>query len=192
MHGNPVNPFIAALVTAVLTASSGPVGSSTVVPLSLSDLTARADRIFHGTCVGVRSELVAGDIVTRLTFAVDEGLKGTVGDTLALRLPGGELDGVRDEVSGMPSFVPGDEVVLFVTEVDGLGRVWPVGLGQGDFRVLREGNRPAAVGRSLDDLRLPGGAAARPTGLPPTPTSLEALLEEIRGLIGASSGGAAR
>lgn len=179
-----MRPSLLAAIAAALAAATPvpPTGASTVVPLSLADLATRAERIFHGTCLQTAAESVDGEIATRVTFAVAEGLKGTAADTLVLWLPGGQLGGVRDEIAGMPAFAPGDEVVLFVTETDAIGRVWPVGLGQGHFRVQRGDDRPASVSRDLQGLHPPAGAA-RPAG-PRAPTSLDDLLGQVRALVG--------
>lgn len=160
--------------------------ASTVQPLSLADLAGRARVVFLGRCLEVRSEQgLDADLVTRVTFAVGEGFKGSAVDTVAVLLPGGELGGRRQQVAGMPTFAPGEEVVLFLTEADGRGRVWPVGLGQGRFRVWRPAGGPARVSRSLDGTQL-HGAAARPVGAALEGVDLDTFLADLRRLVGPS------
>ncbi|MCH8335920.1 MAG: glutathione S-transferase N-terminal domain-containing protein [Proteobacteria bacterium] len=131
--------------------------------------------------------LVDGDIVTRFRFAVAEGLKGVPTDTLEVVLPGGTLDGIRYRITGMPNFVPGEEVVLFLTRPDSAGRVWPVGLAQGGFRVRRETDSPPRVRRNFAGLRFQG--SARAAGIQADDLRLDDLLDEVRSLTGATATG---
>jgi hypothetical protein len=165
-------PWVALALLAAL-----PATASTVLPLTVDDLTDRADRVFHGICLDARGEKHDGRIVTRARFVVREGLKGAVTDTLDLLLPGGVAEGVRTTISGMPAFAAGQEVVLFLTEEDRIGRVWPVGLAQGGFRVNRDG-RSARVRRDLDAVDF--GAAGRPAAPPAREMLLDDLLDQVR------------
>ena len=180
-------PVARALFVLSLLASTTAI-ASTVVPLSVSDMTGRARQIFHGVCIEAHADIVDGDIVTRFRFAVAEGLKGVpTTDTLDVVLPGGTLDGIRYRITGMPSFVPGEEVVLFLTRPDSAGRVWPVGLAQGGFRVRRETVGPARVRRNFAGLRFQG--PARSAGIQADDLRLEDLLDEVRSLTGATATG---
>ena len=162
--------------------------ASTVVPLSVGDITERSRQIFHGVCIDSKADIVGGDVVTRLRFAVAEGLKGVAAtDTLDIVLPGGQIDGVRYRISGMPNFVPGEEVVLFLTGPDLSGRVWPVGLAQGGFRVRRETDGTPRVRRNFAGLRFQG--SARAAGIQAGDLRLDDLLDEVRSLTGATATG---
>ncbi|MDA0334780.1 MAG: hypothetical protein O2782_06430 [bacterium] len=153
--------------------------ASTVVPLSVAELTDRSQQVFHGICLDSHAAAEGGEVTTHLRFVVSEHLKGPVRtDTLSVILPGGELDGTRYQISGMPGFRPGEEVVLFLTGADPSGRVWPVGLAQGGFHVRRNNQGAARVRRDYSELRFQG--AARTAGIPADDLSLEELLEEIR------------
>lgn len=161
------------------------VSASTVLPLSVVDLTERSGKIFHGVCVQSSPDVVDGDIVTRLRFVVSESLKGMADtDSLSVVLPGGTIDGVRYHISGMPDFVVGEEVVLFLTGPDTAGRTWPVGLAQGDFRVRRRDEGAPRTRRDFEGLKFQ--ASARPAGpapiIPPLDLPLADLLDEIRTL----------
>ena len=85
-------------------------------------------------------------------MAADEYYKGSLGDAVTIRVPGGELGRYRTIFIGAPEFRQGDEVVLFLRS-DG-GRVSIVGLSQGAFRVMpdRSGRRvvtsPVLMGQS--------------------------------------------
>ena len=182
----PRVPVARALFVLSLLASTTAI-ASTVVPLSVSDMTGRSRQIFHGVCIEARADIVDGDIVTRFRFAVAEGLKGVPTDTLDVVLPGGTLDGIRYRITGMPNFVPGEEVVLFLTRPDSAGRVWPVGLAQGGFRVRRETDSPPRVRRNFAGLRFQG--SARAAGIQADDLRLDDLLDEVRSLTGATATG---
>jgi hypothetical protein len=122
--------------------------ATTLVRYDLEGLTHTADRVLVGTCVESHAELIGGQPYTRLVFVVGETVKGQASTSLEVCLPGGEYQGQRLYLAGMPRFAPGEEVVLFLTGPDRLGHPWPVGLGQGKFRVQRN---PAAKPRVFQD-----------------------------------------
>ena len=72
-----------------------------------------------------------------VTVAVDEYLKGNLGEFVIIRVPGGDAGRYRTVFVGAPRFERGDEVVLFLKT--GVSRI-PViaGLNQGAFRVLAD------------------------------------------------------
>jgi hypothetical protein len=167
-------------------------GATTVERLDLPDLTSQADEVFLGTCQAAQAVEVDGRTCTRYTFRVDRVLKGVAQQQCELVLPGGSLNGVSMRIQGMPSFVPGEEAVLFLVGTRP-GPVWPLGLGQGAFRVLRGGAaRTARVVQQLDGLSLRPAGAAKPavaagggTGV----MELDELLAQVRSLLRTSSGG---
>ena len=103
----------------------------------LPALTENAARIFTGVCHSAKSVIVDGRIATRYVFSVRRIVKGEQLDEIDFIVAGGELNGERSHIAGMPRFRRGEEVVLFLTREDRLGRVWPVGLAQGKLRVHR-------------------------------------------------------
>jgi hypothetical protein len=173
--------------------------ATTVERLSLADLTARADQVLVGTCQAVEATVVDGQPHVRYRFRVDQSLKGTAGQEAELVLPGGRLDGVAVRIPGMPTFAEQDEAVLFLVG-SRPGPVWPVGLGQGAFRILRAGAaKPARVVQQLDGLSLRAPGAAKPAVAGQAGSvgtmQLSDLLAQVRGLLQRSEGdgaGAAR
>ena len=127
-----------------------PLAGTTVLRYDLAELTQRSARVVVGRCRSTGAELVDGRIFTRVLIAVDETIKGEAADEVTLHLVGGQYQGVRTHVAGVPTFTPGEEVVVFLTENDGLGHAWPVGLAQGKFRVQHSG--PAAKPYVVQDL----------------------------------------
>ena len=140
--------LLAALLICV--AALRPLGSTTLVRYDLEELARHAESVFVGICKSTRTEIVNGAIYTCLHFAVGEVLKGETDDEIVVYLRGGRYGGVRSHIPGMPSFKPGEEVVLFLTEADALGHAWPVGLAQGKFRIERGG--AAKQARVFQDL----------------------------------------
>jgi hypothetical protein len=175
-------PWSLRLLLAVLLAWTA-ASASTVVPLSVAELAGRSQQIFHGVCVAAEASMTNGEVSTHLRFVVAEHLKGVApADTLSISLPGGELDGIRYQISGMPSFRPGQEVVLFLTDTDNAGRVWPVGLAQGGFHVRRSAGKEPRVRRDHSELRFEG--SARVAGIVSEDLPLEQLLDQVRALTG--------
>src|SRR5437868_12798290 len=64
--------------------------ATTVIPPSFDDLVRRAETIFHGTVVDVRSEWTGaaaqGHIASYVTFNVDDTIKGNPGAKVTLHL----------------------------------------------------------------------------------------------------------
>lgn len=170
------------LLLATVTASP----ASTVLALDVDDLTDRSQQIFHGTCIDAGSAIESGNVVTRLRFAVAEGLKGSGSDTLDVVLPGGLMHGQRYSISGMPEFAVGQEVVLFLSAPDASGRVWPTGLAQGGFHVQRDSDGSARVRRDHSGLAFHG--SARPVAQPAQDMNLDDLLSAVRTQMGQSDG----
>jgi hypothetical protein len=102
--------------------------------------------IVHGRVVDVRGALVGTrrSIESVVTIAVLSPLKGTTGEQLVFRVPGGRVGRYRRIFVGAPVFTPGDEVVLFLK-----GRApemaMPFGLSQGVYRVSRITGAPMIV-----------------------------------------------
>ena len=164
---------------------STPLAATTVQRFSLIDLTANAERIVVGICNDSEPRLIHGQIYTRYLFKIDTSIKGPAADQLELHLPGGHLQGVFTRIAGMPIFVPGDEVVLFLSAENGLGHAWPVGLAQGRFSILRhEPDRPL-VSQTIDDISLytnPNSAKRVPLDLPAQGMPLDRFLAKVRAI----------
>lgn len=159
---------------------AAPLGATTLVRYDLEGLTRNAASVFVGTCKEVRAELIDGKPYTCFLFTVGEVVKGQAQSELEVRLPGGEQQGVRVHLAGMPRFAPGEEVVLFLTEADPEGRAWPVGLGQGKFRIERPAAAKARVFQQAGGAVLHGPAGNEAlSGMP-----LEEFLARVRQLAG--------
>ena len=126
---------------------------TSVVAPTFDELVARAESVFLGRVVALRSTWVdsrAGRaIVTDVTFAIERTVKGTVYAERSLEFLGGTIGDDTLRVSGMPEFHVGDRDVLFVSET---GRpVSPlVGFMYGRFRVVRDARTGTELVRTHD------------------------------------------
>ena len=117
-------------------------------------------------------------------------IKGDPAEEVDLHRRGGVFGGVRHTIVGMPTFEPGERVVLFLTANDGRGHAWPVGLGQGKFRVLADtaiGNEEPRVFQSLSSgatyLSIADNSAAKPAaGAPRDGLYLSEFVSLVQGL----------
>jgi len=123
----------------VLLAARAPVLATVLVPADLNELAREALTIVHGRVVDVRSQWTDGRrrIETVVTVEVQAALKGQPGDTISVRVPGGDMGRYRSVMIGAPRFREGEEVVLFL---GGRAPALPylLGMGQGVYRVIRE------------------------------------------------------
>ncbi|PYR60797.1 MAG: hypothetical protein DMF91_11390 [Acidobacteria bacterium] len=144
---------ISLFALAALLGLSRTAAPTSVVAPTFDELVARAESIFLGRVVALRSTWVdsrAGRaIVTDVTFAIERTVKGTVYAERSLEFLGGTIGDDTLRVSGMPEFHVGDRDVLFVSET---GRpVSPlVGFMYGRFRVVRDARTGTELVRTHD------------------------------------------
>lgn len=81
---------------------------------SLDDLDRLSRAVVTGHVVAAATEEAPWGLVTTFDIAVDAVLDGTAGDTLRVQLPGGRKGGVVQKYSGVPEWVVGDQVLVFV------------------------------------------------------------------------------
>ncbi|MCX8036106.1 MAG: hypothetical protein N3D11_03430 [Candidatus Sumerlaeia bacterium] len=130
-----------------------------VLPQNIEDLESQAQLIFAGVCTTYTAVATAQGLpATLYTFKVIEAVKGNVkaGSEVQFRQFGGPIPGSRlaMKVSGVPHYVVGQEVLLFLNPPGSIGLTAPVGLSQGVFAIeqSRDGKRTIpldAVRRTL-------------------------------------------
>jgi hypothetical protein len=130
------------MLTIVALATIGfSVRATTVVPPSFDDLVDKAEVIFQGNVTDVKSQWVGEGsqryIVSYVTFAVKDAVKGAPGEKYTLRMFGGEVDGEGMAVADAPKFAVGDEEILFV-ENNGSQIVPLVGMMFGRYHVQKD------------------------------------------------------
>jgi hypothetical protein len=130
----------AALAFGVMVSATGMIQATLVVPMSLDQMSTRAQRIFVGECTSVRSYWEGTKIWTEARFQVKRGLKGTAATEVRFRQVGGSVSEpvpVEMRVVGAPQFEVGETDLLFLEGApDGSERV--LGLFQGRLRLQRD------------------------------------------------------
>jgi len=89
---------------------------SQIKKMSAKDLTEESTAILYGKCSKIRSEWSADRsiIYTYITIQPEEYVKGNLGSEAVIAVPGGRIDDIIYEVSEMPIFTEGEEVMAFI------------------------------------------------------------------------------
>jgi len=160
--------------------------ATTVEKFSLDDLVQKSGRIIVGKCISSESRWNDRNtlILTTARFTVSEPLKGSSDGFVNVVTVGGTLDGITQTVSGMPVFEPEEEVLLFL-EPSKNGQWQPLGMSQGEFRILR--NRQTGeqeVVHSLSGLELYDPASRSLSQQEkPSRAPLKPMVERIRRMV---------
>jgi hypothetical protein len=159
-----------------------PRGDGSVVrAMSLEELTRAADLVVLGKVTSVRPEWSRDHrrILTRVLVQTTESWKGAPPRSpVAVLTPGGELDGIGQQISGIPEVSTGDRVILFLRQRADAFRL--VGMAQGLFRV-----EPGTVAsgevasRNLGGLSLVPREAPKHEGSEPQPMPVVELRERV-------------
>jgi len=135
-----------------------PLTAATYLPMSDADLAAGAPVIVRATAVSreVRLETISGEArpFTIVTFQRNETIRGEIGETFSVRLPGGRVGGSTWSIPGVPRFEMAGEVVLMLRRADGHPGEWHLTeLGLSKFDILYDdGGRRFAVRPEFDPL----------------------------------------
>ena len=132
-----------------------PLAASSVREISFDTLSRAAKRVIGGEIVRVASEYGDnGFIYTDVTMLVrDAAPRSLEGRPYTFRTIGGEVDGKRLSIQGMPRFEVGQRVALFLHDTPETALGPTVGLWQGVFFVERDGSTGQPV--MLDSGRRP-------------------------------------
>ncbi|PTL77400.1 hypothetical protein [Vitiosangium sp. GDMCC 1.1324] len=160
-----------------------PASATTMLRADLPELTQTADAIVHGTVRRVESRW-SGDgrrIVTDVEIQVTEALKGQAGGTVLVTQPGGRVGDIGQVVSGLASFSPGEEVVVFL-ERRGSQSFRVSGMAQGKYKVQRseDGKSAMAVPEPIGDTLLLDPDTRQATSSSHRTLSLSELKASIR------------
>lgn len=173
-----------ALLTVVLALRPTGAGATVLVELGVAELTRGAEAVVHGTVIRVGSRLHRrrAEPETLVEVRVARRLAGAAGPVVRLRERGGSSGGRTVRVHGVPTFAPGEEVVVFLERrPSGRRDLRTLGMAQGKLRVVRGQAGEALVARDLGDVAL----VRAPVCAPPFPRTLEALVREVARLRGA-------
>lgn len=144
------------ILALLLLVPAGRAAASTVVAMSLEQMSERAETIFVGRVTGTRADWNAERtrIYTYVTFEVDRYLKGGGDSKVAtVRLLGGRVGPYLAMVPGTPRFDMGEEVLLFCA---GGGARIPavVGMSLGKFTIVTDASGEKVVKRDISGLML--------------------------------------
>jgi len=125
-----------------------------VKKMSAKELTKESSTVLYGKCSKLKSEWNENKsiIYTYVTIVPEAYLKGNLGSEAVIAVPGGRVDDIICEVSEMPVFVEGEEVVAFV-RTNPAGKNLVTGGFQGKMKIEKDkktGKR-AVVGFGLDE-----------------------------------------
>lgn len=157
--------------------------ATTMLRADLPELAQASDAIVHGTVRRVESRW-SGDgrrIITDVEIQVTEALKGQAGGTVLVSQPGGRVGDIGQRVSGLATFTPGEEVVVFL-EQHGTRAFRVSGMVQGKYQVQRseDGKSAMAVPEPTGDVLLLDRDSRQPTTSSQRSMSLPELKAAIR------------
>ena len=130
--------YMAALLMMAVVATT-PTAAVVVVPITFEQLVDEAVAVVYARVADVRGQwtLDRQSIDSIVTLEALRYVKGDLGQTVAMRLPGGEAGGRIQVIPGAPTLREGELVVLFL-KARGPALLTTLGLGQGIFRVTRD------------------------------------------------------
>ena len=138
----PSRRLVAGLALFFLLAT--PPAWSTLVPrLTLEQMVDEAASVVQGKVLRTWSawDNAHQFIWTHYEIGVADTMKGRLAATITISEPGGEVNGVHMTISSAPSYLVGEEVVIFATATE-IGYQRTSGWGQGKFVVgLANGNK---------------------------------------------------
>jgi hypothetical protein len=180
----------AALALAVLAVVSTTSTSSFAQgrSVSLEDLASASSSVITGRTVAQDAfwDDDGRRILTRVRIAVDDAVVGAASGETEIMVPGGRVGDTVHEVSDMPVFTDGEEVLVFVwTAPDGRNLV--TGGLQGKLDIVRDAQGQKVI-RGIGHLMRSDPSAGRVAGEPGRDDSrrsrdavpLESVLERIR------------
>ena len=107
-----------------------------VKEMSAQDLTNASTAVFYGKCSKKSCDWDANHriIYTYVTIVPEEYLKGNLGSSAVITVPGGQVGNIIYEVSDMPIFTEGEEVMAFV-RTNPAGKNLITGAYQGKMKI---------------------------------------------------------
>ncbi len=171
--------LIRILLLLLLLATS--VRADTALRMELEDLVERAGLVVEARVVSARGVLDAqGLVCTDYSLEVLGTIYGEHLASRTVRLPGGVLpDGRGTIVPGIPRLLPGDEVVLLLTERGSRGWRVPVGAAQGVFFATVDENGVRRARSRISGLATVGPDGKAETSSPARPVEYSLLVRRL-------------
>jgi hypothetical protein len=172
------------VLSAALIAWTAAVRATVLIPAEFREVVHGSEIIAYGRITAAEPEWSDNrrQINTVVTLAVGTYLKGSAGETITFRVPGGKIGRYRSTTIGAPSFAEGEEVVLFLVRRDGMP-IHVFGLNQGVFRVRLDDRTqqrmviPPLLARGTGPEAVIRGSAARRT------VALESFGAQVRAVM---------
>ena len=113
--------------------------SAQVKKMSIQELTDASTAVIVGKCTGKQSSWneKGNQILTQITIQTEQDIKGELGTTAIITVPGGQVDDIRYEVSDMPIFEEGEESLVFVWQHPS-GKLLVTGAHHGKLRIVKD------------------------------------------------------
>ncbi|MGA7615537.1 MAG: hypothetical protein WBX15_10200 [Thermoanaerobaculia bacterium] len=146
--------FVCATMVALALSLSSSLFAATARAISFQQKVAVADQIVLGTCIRTHSAFDPSGrwIVTWSTYRVEKVYKGLPASVVTVVTPGGEVGGLHQVTSGVPSFGEGERNVLFL-HGSALGQT-VLYQDQGAYRVVSSASGDEMVRPVPSDLML--------------------------------------
>ncbi len=159
--------------------------------LTNQDLATQADRVVLGTCEKIESQWVGRELVTLVTFRVEETLKGSPAPRVTVVLPGGvDLKGpvpLAMDYGEAPRMAEGEEDVLFLQSIEQVPHGFVIlGFTQGKFTVYSDPHKGKMATRDLQRVMLLEGRSLKPG--PALVLPLAELKEQVRRYLAPQAG----
>jgi hypothetical protein len=157
-----------------------PLSASVARAVSFNRKVHDADAIVLGKVVRTRADYDPSKrwILTYATFQVERSIKGQAAGEVTVAVPGGSVNGIRQETIGVPHYEQGDERVIFVKNT----QLGPSVLyfDQGNYNVVRDGHDVMVAPAPSDVLLVDqqGGKAVEPDAQPLTLSEFEGRVKE--------------
>jgi hypothetical protein len=148
-----------ATCAAILLLLTAPTWASSVLGLSIEDQTRLSRLVVTGEVVSQRGVVHhENGVETAVTLRVTEVFKGLArpGDEVVFHTRSGEADGLLSDAIGEARFQIGQEVLVFIEDVD--GRLYNLGLSMGVWNVRLDRDGSTYFTRALEEgLDIVGG-----------------------------------
>jgi len=131
--------------------------AASVLPLNLSELLQDAQHVFVGTCITNNTVMdpTTHMMSTFTSFKVDDPIKGQLSDTHTIKQIAQRVNTNKITIlfPNVPTFIVGQQYVVFIPQPSKLGYSSPVGLDQGAFDIIQEDQQAMVTnGRDFSDL----------------------------------------
>ena len=107
--------------------------------MTAKDLTKESTAVLYGKCSKIKSQWNENKsiIYTYITIIPEEYIKGNLGPEAVIAVPGGRVDDIVYEVSEMPVFTEGEEIVAFIW-TNPAGKNLVTGGSQGKMKIDKD------------------------------------------------------